>query len=149
MKNKITCLFLLTVIILSCKQTKTYINRPEDKAKALELTKKFYQFLKNRDQEGALLLFNLIPNQPQYQAKRVALLETFQNILNRYGDLKSIELVSNSSAVVEAEALHGSYKIEFRSQRDKYQRPLRERFILKSDNEAIKIMGFKVDSLIK
>jgi len=149
MKNTFTLLTLLILINFGCKRSTTYIDRAEDKATGLKTTEYFYKYLKMKDYDQALSLFDLAANQPDYPAKKKAFLQSLKEISNLYGDVQSIEIVSINSTVIEGAKKQGLYKLVFKSHRDKAERDLLERFIIKSDSSAIKITGFNVDVLKK
>ena len=149
MKNTLTLLTLLILINSGCKRSTTYVNRTEDKATGLKATEYFYKYLKMKDYDKALSLFDLAANQPDYQEKKRVFLQSLKEISNLYGDVQSIEIISINSTVIEGAKKQGLYKIAFKSHRDKTERDLLERFILKSDSSEIKITGFNVDILKK
>lgn len=139
-----TIILLAMMALTSCDSTKTYINRPEDQKRSLELTNKFYDAVKQRDFKKILPLFNFDPKNKDYEKQKSRLLALLQYTAINYGDVKYRALTTTESKIVMGHSVSGEYKIYFKVKRAKQKVFFKDSFDIVSNNKDIRINSFYI-----
>lgn len=137
-------LILAIILLTSCDSTKTYINRPEDQKRSLELTNKFYDAVKQRDFKKILPLFNFDPKKPDYEKQKSRLFAFLQYTAINYGDVRYKDMTTSESKIVMGHSISGEYKIYFKVKRAKQKVLFKDSFDIVSNNNSIRINSFYI-----
>ena len=138
---------LMIVLLSGCSFTNTYVNRASDQKSGVELTRKFYQYTKEKDLDKVFSIFNLGERADDIADKKEKIKTLLSGVSENLGEVTSLELLTNHTKVIEGNKVTGEYKIVFKVKRSDRPSFFKESFTLYSENGKIKIADYFINPI--
>jgi hypothetical protein len=140
-------ILITTILLTNCTFSTTYIDRDKDKKRAVALTKEFYLYADHNEMDKVFSLFNIDPRQASSVDKKKQIYIFLRSTAEKLGKVESMEIISNSTKVVESSRIYGEYKLAFKVKRANMPTFFKDTFTLVSDGNQIKIADYFINSI--